>query len=81
MPASLTLTNIPDAIYLRLIQTAELNRRSLNAEAIVCLESVLAPNRIDAIDRLARVRKLRASLNKAIFKANDIQAEKLKGRK
>ena len=44
MPTSVTLKNIPDAVYERLKAAAELHRRSLNSEAIVCLESVLLPS-------------------------------------
>ena len=41
MPTTLTLKNIPDTVYARLKAAAEMHRRSLNSEAIVCLESVL----------------------------------------
>ena len=43
MPTTLTLKNIPDAVYARLKLSAEVHRRSLNGEAIVCLETVLLP--------------------------------------
>ena len=55
MPTSLTLKNIPDALYERLKAAAELHRRSLNSEAIVCLESVLLPNRVAPSDRVALI--------------------------
>ena len=42
MPTTLTLKNIPDAVYAKLKSAAALHRRSLNSEAIVCLETVLA---------------------------------------
>ena len=48
MPTTLTLKNIPDEVYDRLKAPAEAHRRSLNSEAIVCLESVLLPRRVDA---------------------------------
>ncbi|NMG67943.1 plasmid stability protein [Azoarcus indigens] len=81
MPTSLTLKNIPDAVYERLKAAAALHRRSLNSEAIVCLESVLLPNRGAAGDRLARARELRASLGPLQFTAQDIDAAKRAGRK
>lgn len=81
MPTSLTLKNIPDAVYERLKAAAELHRRSLNSEAIVCLESVLLPNRMAPSDRLARARELRASLPPLQFTAKDIDAAKRAGRK
>ena len=46
MPTTLTLKNIPDDVYDRLKASAEAHRRSLNSEAIVCLESVLLPGRV-----------------------------------
>ncbi len=81
MPISLTLKNIPDAVYERLKAAAELHRRSLNSEAIVCLESVLLPNRVAPSDRLARARELRAGLPSVQFTAKDIDAAKRAGRK
>lgn len=80
MPTTLTLKNIPDEVYQRLKAAAETHRRSLNSEAIVCLESVLLPGRIDPGERLARARALRAALPKAKFKARDIDAMKREGR-
>lgn len=83
MPVSLTLKNVPDAVYERLKAAAELNRRSLNSEAIVCLESVLLPSRVAPSERLARARarELRASLLPGQFTAKDIDAAKKQGRK
>ena len=81
MPTTLTLKNIPDEVYERLKAAAELHRRSLNSEAIVCLESVLLPTRVTPSDRLARARELRASLPPAHFTAKDIDAAKRAGRK
>jgi antitoxin FitA len=80
MPTTLTLKNIPDALYERLRAAAEVNRRSLNSEAIVCLESVLLQTRLAPTDRLARARELRAGLAPAKFRARDIDALKKAGR-
>lgn len=80
MPTTLTLKNIPDELYRRLKASAETHRRSLNNEAIVCLESVLLPGRVDPGERLARARALRASLPRVGFKAQDIDAMKREGR-
>ncbi len=46
MPTPLTLKNIPDDVYRRLKASAEAHRRSLNNEAIVCLEAMLVPSRL-----------------------------------
>lgn len=80
MPTTLTLKNIPDDVYDRLKRAAESHRRSLNSEAIVCLEAVLAPARITTGERLARARELRAGLSVTKFKAKDIDAMKRQGR-
>jgi plasmid stability protein len=80
MPTTLTLKNIPDEVYERLKASAKTHRRSLNSEAIVCLESVLIPGRVAVSERLARARALRATLPKAKFRAQDIDAYKREGR-
>jgi plasmid stability protein len=81
MPTTLTLKNIPDEVYDRLRISAEAHRRSLNSEAIVCLESVLLPRRMAVSERLARARALRASLPKARIRARDIDDFKREGRR
>lgn len=80
MPTTLTLKNIPDELYERLKSVAELHRRSLNSEAIVCLESVLTPTRMNPAERLAHARELRASLSATKFRAKRIDAMKRQGR-
>ena len=80
MPTTLTLKNIPDEVYERLKLAAESHRRSLNSEILVCLESVLMPERISPADRLARARALRSPTAKASFTAQDIDAMKREGR-
>ena len=81
MPTTLTLKNIPDEVYLRLKASAQSHRRSLNSEAIVCLESVLLPERASAEEVIATARALRESLPKAKFAAKDIDAFKREGRR
>jgi plasmid stability protein len=80
MPTTLTLKNIPVEVYERLKASAETHRRSLNSEAIVCLEAVLLPGRVDPGERIARARALREALPKGKFKARDIDAMKREGR-
>lgn len=80
MPTTLTLKNIPDEVYEQLRRAAEAHRRSLNSEAIVCLETVLMPARIAVHERLARARALRADLAPRKFRARDIDALKRQGR-
>ena len=80
MPTTLTLKNIPDAVYDRLKLSAEMHRRSMNSEAIVCLAAALLPSRVDAAERLVRARALRMALPDGKFRARDIDAMKREGR-
>jgi plasmid stability protein len=80
VPTTLTLKNIPDQVYNRLKTSAELHRRSLNSEAIVCLESALLPMRIAPEERLARARMLRAAMPFAVYTVEDINSFKRQGR-
>jgi len=80
MPTTLTLKNIPDAIYDRLKAAAQTNRRSMNSEVIVCLESVLLPIKVTPSERLARAQELRAALPQVKFKTSDIDRLKRQGR-
>ncbi len=80
MPTTLTLKNIPDEVIERLRHNAQTNRRSMNSEAIVCLEAVLLPNRATLADSLARARALRGALPRGKFLARDIDALKREGR-
>lgn len=80
VPTTLTLKNIPDAVYDRLKLAAEMHRRSLNSEVIVCLESILMPTRMMPSERIARARELRAALSTGKFRASDIDAAKREGR-
>ena len=72
MPTTLTLKNIPDTVYQRLKAAAESNRRSLNSEAIVRLESALLAAPGDTSRRIARARAIRAALSPARFAPADI---------
>lgn len=80
MATTLTLKNIPDEVYERLKASAELHRRSLNSEAIVCLEAVLIQTTIPPSERIARARALRAELSTKKFSVRDIDALKKDGR-
>ena len=76
MATTLTLKNIPDEVYERLRISAATHRRSMNSEAIVCLESALLPIKVAATERLVRARELRAELTHGKFRARDIDTLK-----
>ncbi|OJU92558.1 MAG: plasmid stability protein [Burkholderiales bacterium 66-5] len=79
MSTTLTLKNIPEPVYERLKLAAKTNRRSLNSEAIVCLEAMLLPAAVQPTERLARARALRQGLAHR-FSAQDLDAFKREGR-
>ena len=80
MPTTLTLKGIPDDVYDRLKIVAELHRRSLNNEAIACLEVMLLPSKATAAERIASARKLRGSLDSGAFTSKSIDEFKRQGR-
>lgn len=61
MPA-LTIKNIPDDLYEQLKIKAELHRRSINSEVLVCLEQALRPHKITPTDRLIRIEHIRNAI-------------------
>lgn len=60
---SITIKNIPDDLYAELKRQAEANRRSLNSEAIVCLERAVRERPRSARDVLADIDALRRSVS------------------
>jgi len=58
MPA-LTVKNIPDDLYTRLKESAQVHHRSMNGEILYCVERTLGTHRIDISEHLAIARKLR----------------------
>jgi plasmid stability protein len=82
MAKTLTLKNLPDALHARLSAAAKRHRRSLNNEAIVCLEAGLAAEAEtpSVEEELARIRELRESLGPHVFDPDEIDAFKREGR-
>ena len=52
--------NIPENLYQTLEKKAELNRRSMNAEVLVCLKEILFAPQLNTATILPRIRELRA---------------------
>lgn len=71
---NLTLKNVPDNLYEALKYQAAQHYRSLNNEAIYCLERVLLPQTISAYERLAKIRALRANIKTTLLNPEEIQA-------
>ena len=80
MPTTLTLKNIPDDIYERLKLSATAHRRSLNSEAIVCLERALGPQKVTIEERLRRADELHARLGGPGLSLEEIDELKREGR-
>jgi len=85
MSATITLKNIPDEIYISLKQAAEIHHRSINSEAIACLERVLMPGKTNHEERIIRARQIREELahyatHAKRFKANEISKVIKEGR-
>ncbi|MBN1849962.1 MAG: Arc family DNA-binding protein [Deltaproteobacteria bacterium] len=57
--ATVTVKNIPDELYKRLKLSAEINRRSINSEIIVCIENNVISHRINIDEVLKDVRQIR----------------------
>lgn len=58
--ATLTLKNIPDELHARLKESAERNRRSLNSEILVRLESAFTAPVVDPREDVRRMKAFTA---------------------
>lgn len=61
--ANFTVKNIPDDLYAELKRQAEENRRSLNSEAIVCLQRAVRERPVDSEKVLRDLEEMRARMN------------------
>lgn len=59
---TITLKNIPQPIHTALKQRAKRHGRSLNKEALACLEMIVAPAKVNINALLLDIRNHRASL-------------------
>lgn len=78
--ATLTIKNIPEKLRKRLKESAAQHRRSINSEAISCLERVLVGSRVDPRDFLVRARALRERMPHVFITDKDLRAAKNEGR-
>ena len=78
--ATMTLKNVPDEIYARLKETAARHRRSLNSEAILCLERALAPETPATAVLLAEAREIRARARDVFVRDDDLRKARDGGR-
>lgn len=78
--ATLTLKQVPNELYRRLKERAAAHRRSLNNEAILCLEQALEPRRFDRQSWLEEVRALRRQTPKVFLTDEMLRKAKEEGR-
>jgi antitoxin FitA len=78
--ATVTLKNIPDELYKKLKKTAEINRRSINSEIIVCIEHGVSSRRINPEEILANARRLRELTEKHPITIDQFNQAKAQGR-
>lgn len=80
--ATLTIKNLPDDLYARLKERAERHRRSLNGEAITCLEAALGESaRADPDDLLAGLRRARAGVRNVFLTDAALKSARSAGRR
>ena len=78
--ATLTIKNISERLRRRLKESAAEHRRSINGEAIFCLEKALAGGRVDPQEFLAQARALRQRLPRIFLTDRDLRAARREGR-
>ena len=62
---TLTLKSIPPSLHEALRRRAQRNRRSLNSEAIACLEQVVSPSGVNSESLLEQIRFSRERIAQA----------------
>ena len=78
--ATITLKNVPDELYERLKRSAAENRRSMNNEAITCLEKMLRIPSVDPKAFLSEVRAMRQRMKRVWVTDKSLNAAKRQGR-
>ena len=77
---TLTIKNIPDDLYNQLKRYAEINRRSINSEVILCIERALRAHRTQPEVYLARARQLREKTKQYPITDEEFRTAKEEGR-
>jgi len=78
--ATLTIKNVPEKLHKRLKESAVEHRRSINSEAISCLETVLVARRVDPREFLAKVDALHKRMPRMYITEEFLRAAKNEGR-
>ncbi len=59
MSVNITIRDIPDEVYEKIKQQAELHHRSVNSEVIYILKQMVRSHRVDPQEIIARAKKLK----------------------
>jgi plasmid stability protein len=78
--ATVTVKNIPDELYERLKSFAEINRRSINSEIIMCIENTVLSRRINLDEMLENARRLRQLTAGYLINDEEFNKAKTEGR-
>jgi len=78
--ATYTVKNIPPDIYEKLKKSAEINRRSINNEIIVCIEKVVHSQAVDSEIVLTKARELRLLTQAVPIADDELTLAKVDGR-
>lgn len=76
----ITLKNIPDDLYKSLKERAKAHHRSINGEAIACLERSVGALRLDPVDILDKIVRLRNQVKVPKLTERMLKEAKEKGR-
>ncbi|NOZ53767.1 MAG: Arc family DNA-binding protein [Gammaproteobacteria bacterium] len=77
---SLTIKNIPDDLYSRLKEAAQVHHRSMNSEILYCIERTLVPHKVNISEQIFEARKLRAKTAEHPLADDELNAAKNEGR-
>jgi plasmid stability protein len=78
--ATLTIKNVPEKLHQRLKESAAQHRRSINSEAICCLERMLGAHQVDPKEFLAKVDAMRKRMPYVNLTEDFLRAAKNEGR-
>ncbi|MCH8568876.1 MAG: Arc family DNA-binding protein [Balneolales bacterium] len=79
MPTNITIRDIPDEVYKKLKEQADLHQRSINSEVIFYLKKMVCSHRPDPDQIIARAKKLKQKAKGALT-MKEIQQAIEKGR-
>jgi len=77
---TITVKNIPEALYELLKRAAEANRRSINSEIILCIERAVRSREVNAEDILVKARRIREKTSGYLITDDEFTQAKTAGR-